>query len=272
MLGDFVVNFIFQVPYVGLFGVLLIAGLGVPLPEDIPLLAAGWIVHRGHAELIPMMAVGLLGVLTGDFIIFSAGRRYGEHIIEHRWLRRIASPALILKAEKIFERHGEKIIFAARFMPGLRAVMFMVAGIFRVRPVKFLLIDGAAAILSVPLWVWLGAKFGEHAEKLAGDAQRVAFAALGIALAGWIVWEYISISRRRRIEAAAKLDAAELLHKAAEAAAHMHPVESKPEAPPSAPPSPREVRHETPGFTARAAGASGRGKPIESTAVRLERT
>lgn len=215
MIEEFITNSVLQMPHIGLLVILMVAGLGVPLPEDIPLLTAGWLVHRGLAGFWGMAGVGLVGVLAGDLILFSMARRYGEHIVEHRWLRRIASPALLRRAENIYARHGLKIIFVARFMPGLRAVLFMVAGIFQVRPLTFLAIDGTAALGSVPLLIWLGWRFGQRIEQLAGDVRRAqlfAGACLAVAIAAWIVWEYYQVRRRRRLmaenaEAAAKAEA-----------------------------------------------------------------
>lgn len=193
-----------HMPYVGLFTVLFIAGLGLPLPEDVPLLIAGWLVHKGKADLFWMIAVGMIGVLSGDFLLYTWGRRYGTAITEHRFIRRITSPALLARAENLFERHGAKIIFAARFMPGLRAVMFMTAGIFRVRPLKFVLIDGSAAAASVPLLIWLGERFGAKFEELTKDVRN-AGAVLGVIVAvvvvALIAWEYYHTKRRKRLDA-----------------------------------------------------------------------
>jgi membrane protein DedA with SNARE-associated domain len=204
MTDGFVAVLMLKLPYIGLFAVLFVAGLGVPLPEDIPLLIAGWLVHRGSANLYAMIAVGMAGVLVGDFLLFNMGRRYGEHIIEHRFMRRVATPALLMRAEALFARHGAKIIFAARFMPGLRAVLFATAGIFRVRPIKFLLIDGSAALASVPLLIWLGERFGARLEEIARDArnaQLIAAGCLVAAIVAWCVWEYYQVKRRKRLSA-----------------------------------------------------------------------
>ena len=206
MTDSFIADLLEKLPYLGLFGVLLVAGLGVPLPEDIPLLIAGWLVHKGSANLYGMIGVGLAGVLIGDFLLFNMGRRYGESIIEHRMMRRVVSPALLARAEGMFARHGAKIIFVARFMPGLRAVLFATAGIFRVRPIKFLLIDGAAAAASVPLLIWLGERFGARLEEIAHDARKaqlIAAACLAAAIAVWCGWEYYQVKRRKRVGAEA---------------------------------------------------------------------
>ncbi|MFH1419502.1 MAG: DedA family protein [Planctomycetota bacterium] len=197
---EFFFSFLDQWSYIGLILVLLAAGFGLPIPEDIPLLAAGWLVHKGEADLGLMIAAALIGVMLGDTVIFALGRRYGMQIFEHRFLRWIAKPWLLDKAGRMYRDHGAKILFAARFWPGLRAIVFLNAGIFRVRYWKFLAIDGAAALISVPLWVWAGWKFSGQIESMLGGARLTSFVMgglLGGALIVWLVWEYYHNLRKK---------------------------------------------------------------------------
>jgi len=190
--------------YAGLFLILLMCGLGLPLPEDIPLVLAGWMVHRG-ASMPIMVAVGMLGVLIGDSILWRVGRRYGEAILDHRWVRWLVTPTRLEWAERQFARRGTVLIFLARFMPGARVVFFMTSGIFRVPYLKFLAIDGFAALISVPVWIWLGAKFGRYAERIMGDvkqAQFVVFGIIGAALLVWALWEWRQLRIRKQEELA----------------------------------------------------------------------
>jgi membrane protein DedA with SNARE-associated domain len=212
--------------YIGLFAILLAAGLGVPLPEDIPLVAAGWLVHKGGADLMGMIATGLVGVLVGDSLLFSMGRRYGTRIVEHRWLRRIAKPWLLERARYLFTHHGTKMLFAARFMPGLRAVMFLTAGVFKVSYVRFLAIDGFAALISVPVWVWAGWKFSSEIERILGGARIATYVVVGVLLLGlalWIVWEYRHNLRKRA--AAPQEQVIEEIVRSAPLASHDAPAE-----------------------------------------------
>jgi membrane protein DedA with SNARE-associated domain len=186
--------------YLGLFIVLMAAGLGVPLPEDIPLLAAGWLVHRGQADLFLMMLTGLLGVMVGDSLLFTMGKRYGLHIVEHRWLRAIAKPWMLEKAREKYANHGAKILFAARFMPGLRSVIFLTAGVCRVPYWKFFIIDGAAALISVPLWVWVGWKFSARMEAILGTTRMATIVIVSLLLCSlvvWAAWEYFRYLRKK---------------------------------------------------------------------------
>ena len=73
---------------------------GSPLPEDVPLLTGGWLCYKGLANVWIMILVGLVGVLSGDFLLFSLGRRFGHQIMEHRLFRKLVNPSRLVKAER----------------------------------------------------------------------------------------------------------------------------------------------------------------------------
>jgi membrane protein DedA with SNARE-associated domain len=208
---DFFFAFVGKWSYLGLILVLLAAGFGAPIPEDIPLLAAGWLVYKGSADFTLMIATALIGVLLGDTIIFTLGRRYGMRILEHRFLRRMAKPWLLERAQALYDGHGAKMLFAARFMPGFRAVVFLNAGIFKVPYWKFIAFDGGAALISVPVWVWVGCKFSQHVHRLLGEARLASYvigALLVAALIFWGLWEHHHLLKKRRLLEAERAAAA----------------------------------------------------------------
>ena len=192
--------------HLGLFGILIAAGMGLPFPEDIPLILAGLIVRKTDGSLVLMILTGLAGVMVGDSVLFLMGRRYGPGIVERRWFRRIAKPWLLEKARQKYADHGAKILFAGRFMPGLRSMLFLTAGVFKVPYWKFLVFDGSAALISVPVWVLAGWHFSDKIEKVFQSARYATIAilsVLGVALVIWVVYEYFhnlrKTSRDRRI-------------------------------------------------------------------------
>lgn len=162
-----------KLPYLCVLAVLVAASFGMPIPEDIPLLTGGWLCYRGLAVLPIMIATGMLGVLTGDICLFFMGRRFGHHIVEHRFMRRIVKPSRLLLAEHLFEHHGIKIIFAARFLPGLRAMVFLASGVMKVPFWKFIVVNGSAACISVPMLVVLGWFFGAQFDQIKSDVRMV---------------------------------------------------------------------------------------------------
>lgn len=163
--------------YVIVLVTLVACGLGLPVPEDIILISGGYLAAESTHSVWPMMATGLVGIMLGDSVIYGLGRRFGMKIAERPFLRRFVTPERLRKVTEMFERHGEKILVAARFMPGVRSVAFFSAGAMGVRFWKFFLLDGVAALVSAPLWVFLGYKFGSH---VVGWAKQFQWALIGL--------------------------------------------------------------------------------------------
>jgi len=184
--------------------VLITCGLGVPLPEDVPLITGGWLVGR-NGSLPLMIVTGLAGILIGDTIIFRAGQVYGEKLLETRLGKHIPEQR-VQKTIAAFDKHGPKFIMAARFVPGLRAVTYFVAGVTGVPYWKFIAYDGLAACVSAPLWVYLGWSARKHGRKMlekvwawSAQAQIAIFAAIvGITLLYILFLTLRRRSRRKR--------------------------------------------------------------------------
>ena len=151
------IDFFLHYGYAAVFGVLILCGLGLPIPEDISLISGGVLSGLGYANPYVMLTVSLVGVLIGDSTMFYLGRHFGMRILEKSFVRRIITPARFQVIREWFGRYGRGVLFAARFMPGLRSAIFLTAGVTRfVAYPIFILIDGVAALISVPLWVYLG--------------------------------------------------------------------------------------------------------------------
>jgi LPXTG-motif cell wall-anchored protein len=148
--------------YLAVFIALMICGAGLPLPEDITLVAGGVIAGLGYANVHAMFALTMFGVLLGDSGIFLLGHHYGDRMLKWRLVARILTPARYAKVQEKFDRYGNRMLFFARFLPGMRTTIYVTAGTtHRVSFLRFLLIDTLAALISVPIWVYLG-YFGAH--------------------------------------------------------------------------------------------------------------
>lgn len=190
-------NFRGPAAYIGVLFVLITCGLGVPLPEDVPLITGGWLVGRG-GSLPLMMFTGLAGILIGDSIIFRAGQVYGEKLLETRLGRHIPGER-VQRTISAFERHGAKFIMAARFVPGLRAVTYFVAGLTGVPYWKFITYDGLAACVSAPAWVYLGWWARKHRmlNKVWAWSAQAQIATISV-IAGIVVLYLLVAALRRR--------------------------------------------------------------------------
>jgi len=143
--------------YLSVFIALLLCGAGAPLPEDITLVAGGVITGLGYGNVHVMFAVAMVGVLIGDAGMFLLGHYYGARILKWRPVAWLLTPARYARVQEKFERYGNRLMFFARFLPGMRTAVYITAGTtHRVSFLRFLLLDGAAALISVPFWVYLG--------------------------------------------------------------------------------------------------------------------
>ena len=186
--------------YVAVFAALLLCGAGIPLPEDITLVAGGVIAGLGYANVHAMAAVALVGVLAGDAAMFLLGHRYGARIMRWPPVAWLFTPARYAKVQEKFARYGNRLLFLARLLPGMRTAVYLSAGAtHRVSFLRFLLLDGLAALISVPVWVYLGYAGANNREWLAmwiGRGQHGAWILAGLlALALLMLWW----RRRRRL-------------------------------------------------------------------------
>lgn len=166
--------------YSAIVGLLLLCGLGLPLPEDITLIAAGILSALGSISFIGAVVVGLFGVLAGDAFLYTMGRTYGRRAFDLPFIRSVMTPRRIALAERKIIRNSYFICFTARFLPGLRSPIFLMSGIMGVRPMVFYGLDGFAALISVPLWVWVGHWVGMNLDTALKVAERIQLSVAGI--------------------------------------------------------------------------------------------
>ncbi len=199
-----------HVGYAFVFSVLLLCGFGLPMPEDVVLATGGvlaWLASDLEAVsfqgmvrdrgLVTMIFVGLAGILAGDSVIFVAGRRFGHRIADIRPLRRIITPAKLEAVEKQIRRRGNLVVVFARFLPGLRAPTFFTVGHAKMPYWEFLLFDGAAALVSAPLWIGLGFWLGSDLESLAHEVSRFShYILLAVGIVLFAIWARWLQSRR----------------------------------------------------------------------------
>nr|WP_314269349.1 DedA family protein [uncultured Kingella sp.] len=191
-------QFFIQFGYLAVFFVLILCGFGIPIPEDVTLVAGGVISGLGYTDVHIMAVVGMAGVLAGDGIMFLLGRHYGDRLLRFKPVARLLNPKRYAQVQQKFDRYGNRVLFVARFLPGLRSPMFLAAGMSRkISFWRWLAMDGLAAALSVPVWVYLGDFGAENKDWLLKQIHRFQFGLYAVCLIGgaWLGWR---MWRKRR--------------------------------------------------------------------------
>jgi len=179
-----------------LFAVLCASGFGLPLNEDILLLAAAALTLEGVMEPIPLIAVAWSGLLIADTLIFHWGRVFGGPLLRHRFTARLMSEARLAALQATMRRYGPAYIFCVRFMPGMRTALFFTAGSLNTPYRHLFIFDGAAALLELPLLVYGVRYVGGRWEQILDLLYRFQYVlGPGVLLLVLGAWLY---SRRRR--------------------------------------------------------------------------
>jgi membrane protein DedA with SNARE-associated domain len=154
------------VPYLAIIVILILTGSGLPLPEEIPIIAAGVLAAHGDLNPWPAVACCLFGALAGDCMMYLMGYHFGRGVLRDRhWWVRFVTPEREAKVEEMFRRHGLKVFFIARFLVVVRSPLLLAAGIMRVPFRRFLLIDLVSASAVVATFFGLSYQFGEGITK-----------------------------------------------------------------------------------------------------------
>ncbi len=187
-------------PYLGLFLLLVFGGIGLPFPEDTTLILAGFLISQRIILALPALIVVYTGALIADMLIFFAGRKYGRRILDLPRFQKIISVGRFQTMEKRFKTYGTILILAGRHVVGLRAQLFLVAGVLKMPVLKFVLTD--AISLSLTLAVMMGAGYmgGNSLQILTRDITRVEHVLIVLAvLTLVIVLLFLSFRSRKNI-------------------------------------------------------------------------
>lgn len=148
--------------YLGLYIYFIIDTLGVLLPSKSILALIGYLIGKGVFSYTHVVAVAVLGSLTGVSVSFAAGRNILQPAAEKYGRRFRITPDKLLKAQKWFGRFGAPFIVLAYFVPGMRHVTPYLCGISRLSFLKVLFFSAIGAFLWVVTFTYIGRLIQEN--------------------------------------------------------------------------------------------------------------
>ena len=174
---DFFASYAYQPVFVYAFIVLFMtaSSFGLPIPEEMTLVSAGIVAYIAmHPDqyppptpdaegvnLIILSIVCFIAVLGSDVLIYFLGKTFGRRIVQSNFFNKRISQERFNKINNVFNKYSHWACGLFRFTPGVRFPGHLSCGIMGVPLWKFILIDGAAALISVPTQVLLVAYYGE---------------------------------------------------------------------------------------------------------------
>lgn len=161
-----------------LFAMLMGGAIGLPFPEDIPLIAAGVFLHRDVVTFLPAFLVCYLGVIIGDLVLYYFGHKVGSKFINSKKIKRRLHPRRIAKINDKLERHCVSMIIVARHLFYLRSATFILCGASKISFLKFLVVDMIAALFSVTIMMSIGYSASENLPYVLSMVQKAKYASL----------------------------------------------------------------------------------------------
>lgn len=179
--------------YLAVVGLMLASSFGLPVPEEITLIGTGIVCYIGsRPDLYPppyegasvvqvevASLVALAAVFLSDYLVFSLGRIFGHRFDDTKFFNRHRNR--LDKVSAWVKRYGMWAAGLFRFTPGLRFFGHFSCGMLGLKQSQFILVDGMAAIISVPTQVILISFFGESIIHNIQQFKLVLFALIGLA-------------------------------------------------------------------------------------------
>lgn len=181
---EFFRPFIEDLTILGLFFALLLAGLGVPIPEDLILISGGMLAHEGLTTLTWAVPVLYFGAVLGDISIYIIGRRFGHLILQHPGVMRWVTQERQKHLAQYFACYGNRTVFLARYLACFRALTYLTAGAMKLPILPFIFWDALGALISVPLMIGLGYVFADHMKDLYHYMHRVEYVVGTVVIVG----------------------------------------------------------------------------------------
>lgn len=196
-MSDWVLEIMQTLGYVGLFLVLVIENLFPPIPSELVLPLAGFLVGRGEFSFWGAVGASTFGALFGAWVLYALGRWGGRPVIlRYGRILRVNEKDLG-RAEGWFNKYGDWVVLFARMVPLARSIVSIPAGTMRMPILRFTLLTTLGTGAWNVLLIWLGYLLGENWEAVSRWAGAYSDVVLFLFAAAFVIFIAFEILRRR---------------------------------------------------------------------------
>lgn len=191
----------------------LIEQLGIPLPSNFVLIAAGALAGLGQLDLGLVIVLAAFACLLGNTIWFYIGKSRGYQVLGFLCRISLEPDRCINSSKGLFKRHGAKSLLVAKFIPGFSIFAPPLAGATALRYSRFMLFNCVGSLLWIGTFVGLGYFFSDQIETVgqyAGSLGAWSGATLIFGLAAYFGWKYLARKRFIKSLRVSRIDPEEL--------------------------------------------------------------
>jgi membrane protein DedA with SNARE-associated domain len=209
-------EFLVRHGYVVLLGWVFVEQIGLPIPSIPLLLAAGALAGTGRMNIFAALFISMFAAICADSMWYQLGRIKGIRILQFLCKISLEPDSCVRRTEGVFSRQGARSLIFAKFLPGLGTVAPPLAGVFHMRPARFLMFDAMGTFLWAGSFLGVGFVFSDQIERI---AERIATlgGGMGVTLvtffALYILYKFIGRQRFLRQLRIARITVDELKEK-----------------------------------------------------------
>lgn len=193
--------------YFGIIAFLALTGFGLPVPEEVPIVAAGIMSSNGHIDPWLAFLSCVIGSVLGDHILYAVGYHFGHSLIyRHPRVAALLHADREAKIEQMVRKHQVKVLVLSRFMVGVRAPVYLAAGVLRVPFAKFFFIDIASATIVVALFFGLSYAYGERLTQFIKQSEIGLTVIVVVAVISVLTFFLLRRRHRRKLEEVVMLE------------------------------------------------------------------
>lgn len=196
-LANLIVTIISQSGYVGVLVLMTFESTGIPIPSEVIMPFAGYLVFTGRFSLVLAVLVGTLGNVLGSLIAYEIARRGGRPLV-HRFGRAVLlSEQDLARSEHWFQRYGHITVLLSRLLPVIRTYISFPAGLAEMPLLEFLGYTTIGSLAWSWLLCWLGLKAGSQWEYLRQQFHGADLIIAGLIVLTIIWWVWRHLQHRR---------------------------------------------------------------------------
>lgn len=168
--GELIHALILQLGYPGIAVIMLVENLFPPIPSEMVMPFAGFLVGRGEMSFVGVWIAGIVGSVLGALVLYYVGM-WASNLVVRRFLRRYGNWIGISEADydralRFFERYGDAVVFFGRFIPLVRSLISIPAGAHHMPLPRFLLFTALGSAVWSGVLNYAGVVLGENWEQI----------------------------------------------------------------------------------------------------------
>lgn len=195
--ADWIFGIVDALGALGVGLLILLENVIPPIPSEVILPLAGFRARTGALNVLTVWPAATAGSVLGALLLYGLGAWLGHERLRdlagHRWFI-FASQKDIDRGDELFDRHGGKVVLLARFVPFLRSVVSIPAGISGMPLLRFTLLTAIGSGVWNAAFIWLGWVLGENWNTVERWLGPVSYVVIGLLVVGLVV---LAIRRRR---------------------------------------------------------------------------